>query len=195
MNSYQLLVAAILSSQTTDKKVNEVTPIIFSRYPNVRSLAKAKKKDLYKIIHSVGIFKKKSNYLIKSANILINIFSCKLPHTLKELVTLQGIGRKNANVIIGNLFNKPAITIDTHFIRIALRLRWVTSNNTLKIEKIVKKFLKPGLWFELSNRIIAHGRSICHSRKPACGICPLMQVCKSYGIGEIEYQKAKTMLR
>ncbi|MGI8666020.1 MAG: endonuclease III [Jatrophihabitans sp.] len=183
-NPLELSVATILSAQCTDKKVNEVTPAVFAAYPDAAAYAGAVREELEELIHQTGFFRAKTNSLIKLGQQLVERFDGEVPHTLSELVTLPGFGRKTANVVLGNAFDVPGLTIDTHFLRLANRWRWTASDDPVKIEADVAALVPRKEWTILSHRVIWHGRRMCHARRPACGVCPIATLCPSAGIGE-----------
>ncbi|MEP7177579.1 MAG: endonuclease III, partial [Pseudonocardiales bacterium] len=179
----ELSVATILSAQTTDKRVNEVTPALFARYRTAADYAGADRAELEEMIHSTGFFRNKTTSLIKLGQELVERFDGDVPHTLKELVTLPGFGRKTANVVLGNAFGIPGITVDTHFGRLSRRWGWTTESDPVKVEQVINALIPKKDWTILSHRVIWHGRRICHSRRPACGACPIARLCPSYGEG------------
>jgi endonuclease III len=179
----ELLVATILSAQTTDKQVNLVTPILFARYPTAADYAAADRGELEKIIQSTGFYRNKANSLIGLGQALCEGFGGEVPPRLKDLVTLPGVGRKTANVVLGNAFGIPGITVDTHFGRLARRFGWTTETDPVKVEAVVAALIPRKDWTDLSQRMIWHGRRICHARLPACGACGLARLCPSYGLG------------
>ena len=179
----ELIVATILSAQTTDKRVNMVTPILFARYPAAADYAAADRDELEKIITSTGFFRAKANSLIGLGQALCERFGGEVPPRLSNLVTLPGVGRKTANVVLGNAFGIPGITVDTHFGRLARRFGWTTSTDPVKVEAEVAELIPRRDWTDLSQRMIWHGRRICHSRRPACGVCGLARLCPSFGEG------------
>ena len=179
----ELLVATILSAQTTDKMVNKVTPILFSRYPTAADYAAADRDELEKIIISTGYYRNKANSLIGLGQALCHGFGGEVPPRLRDLVTLPGVGRKTANVVLGNAFGIPGITVDTHFGRLARRFEWTTNTDPVKVEADVAALFPRKDWTDLSQRMIWHGRRVCHARMPACGACGLARLCPSYGIG------------
>jgi endonuclease-3 len=179
----ELLVATILSAQTTDKRVNMVTPILFSRYPTAADYAAADRDELEKIIQSTGFYHAKTNSLIGLGGALCERFGGEVPPRLRDLVTLPGVGRKTANVVLGNAFGIPGITVDTHFGRLARRFGWTTSDDPEKVEADVATLIPRRDWTALSHRVIWHGRRVCHARRPACGACGLARLCPSYGEG------------
>jgi endonuclease-3 len=194
-NPLELSVATILSAQTTDKRVNEVTPALFAKYRTAADYAGADRAELEEMIHSTGFFRNKTTSLIKLGQELVERFDGEVPHTLKELVTLPGFGRKTANVVLGNAFGIPGITIDTHFGRLARRWGWTTETDPVKVEQAVSELIPKKDWTILSHRVIWHGRRMCHSRKPACGACPIARLCPSYGEGPTDPVVAAKLVR
>ncbi|HEV2536662.1 MAG TPA: endonuclease III [Streptosporangiaceae bacterium] len=179
----QLLVATILSAQTTDKRVNMVTPTLFARYPTAADYAGAEREELEKIIQSTGFYHAKTNSLMGLGQALCERYGGEVPGRLKDLVTLPGVGRKTANVVLGNAFGVPGITVDTHFGRLTRRFGWTTETDPVKVEAVVATLIPRKDWTDLSQRMIWHGRRVCHSRRPACGACGLARLCPSYGEG------------
>ncbi|HEY6739108.1 MAG TPA: endonuclease III [Actinopolymorphaceae bacterium] len=194
-NPYQLLVATILSAQTTDKRVNMVTPLLFSKYPTPADLAEADPEDVEKVIASTGFYRNKTKSIIGMAKAVCENFGGEIPGRLKDLVTLPGVGRKTANVVLGNAFGVPGITVDTHFQRLTRRFGWTTQTDPDKIEAEVGALIPKRDWTLLSHRVIWHGRRCCHARKPACGACPLAKLCPSYGEGPTDPEIASSLLR
>jgi endonuclease-3 len=182
----ELSVATILSAQCTDKKVNEVTPAVFAKYPDAAAYAGAVREELEDMIHATGFFRAKSNSLIKLGQQLTERFGGEVPATLAELVTLPGFGRKTANVVLGNAFGIPGITVDTHFLRLSARWKWTENIDPVKVEADVAVLIPRKDWTILSHRVIWHGRRMCHARRPACGVCPIARLCPSAGIGELD---------
>lgn len=181
----ELLVATVLSAQCTDIRVNAVTPVLFNRFPTLESLAAAKLSEVEEIIYSTGFFRSKAKNIKELANRILNDFGGEVPNDLAQLVTLPGVGRKTANVVLGNAFGIPGLTVDTHFGRLSRRFGWSTATDPVKVENDVAKLIPEREWTLLSHKLIWHGRRICHSRKPECGICPLAKLCPSAGIGTI----------
>ena len=179
----ELLVATILSAQTTDKQVNLVTPTLFARYPTAADYAAADRDELEKILRPTGYYHAKTNSLIGLGQALCDRFGGEVPPRLRNLVTLPGVGRKTANVVLGNAFGIPGITVDTHFGRLARRFQWTTSTDPDKVEAEVATLIPRRDWTDLSQRMIWHGRRVCHARRPACGACGLARLCPSYGEG------------
>jgi endonuclease-3 len=191
----ELLVATILSAQTTDIRVNMVTPILFAKYRTAADYAAADRPELESIIQSTGFYRNKANALIKLGQELCDRFGGEVPGRLDQLVTLPGVGRKTANVVLGNAFGVPGITVDTHFARLSRRFGWTAEDDPVKIEHEVGALFPPSEWTMLSHRLIFHGRRICHARRPACGACPVAMLCPSYGEGETDPQKARKLLK
>ena len=177
---YQLLVATVLSAQCTDKRVNEVTPYLFKKFPTPQKMAKAKQSDIEKLIKSTGFFRTKAKNIKALSIKLVDEFGGKVPDELDELVTLPGVGRKTANVVLGHAFGKPGITVDTHFGRLSRRFKWTKQMDPVKVEFEIAKLFPPKDWTNLSTRLIWHGRRYCTARSPKCSICPLAKLCPSY---------------
>ena len=194
-NPFELLVATVLSAQTTDVRVNLTTPVLFERYPDPRRLAEADPVELQELIRPTGFFRAKANSLLALANRLVDEYDGEVPGRLEDLVTLPGVGRKTANVVLGNAFGIPGITVDTHFGRLARRFGWTTSEDPVKVEMEVGVLFEPRDWTDLSHRLVFHGRRVCHAKKPACGACPVAALCPSYGEGEVDPVKAAKLLK
>src|SRR4051812_369356 len=186
----ELAVATILSAQCTDKRVNEVTPALFSRYRTAADYAGADRARLEELIRPTGFFRNKTTSLIGLGAALVERYDGEVPRRLRDLVTLPGIGRKPANVILGNAFGIPGITVDTHFGRLARRFGWTDEEDPVKVEATVGELIPKAEWTMLSHRLIFHGRRVCHARKPACGACGVAALCPSYGIGPTEPEVA-----
>jgi len=182
-NPLQLLVATVLSAQCTDKRVNAVTPALFKKYKSVKAFAGADMRELQNLIKSTGFFRAKAKSIKGLAT------------TLEELVTLPGVGRKTANVVLGHAFDTPGLTVDTHFGRLVRRFGWTEEMDPVKVEFAVMDLIPQSEWTNLSQRLIWHGRRVCHSRKPACAACPLAKLCPSYGSGEMDLAKARAMVK
>ena len=191
----QLLVATILSAQSTDKRVNLVTPIVFARYPNAAALAAADRAELEELIKPTGFFRAKSDSLIKLGVALVERFDGEVPSRLADLVTLPGVGRKTANVVLGNAFGIPGITVDTHVGRLSRRFGWTTQRDPEKVEIDIAALFPKRDWTQLCQNMIWHGRRCCHARNPACGACPVARWCPSYGEGETNPVKAAKLIR
>ena len=191
----ELAVATILSAQSTDAGVNKVTPALFAKYPTAADYAAADRAELEEMIHSTGFFRAKTNSLIGLGQALVERYDGEVPPRLRDLVTLPGIGRKTANVILGNAFDIPGITVDTHFGRLARRFGWTTQEDPVKVEHEVGALFPKRDWTMLSHRLIFHGRRMCHARKPACGVCPVARLCPAYGEGELDPVKAAKLVK
>ncbi len=183
-NPLELSVATILSAQCTDKKVNEVTPALFAKYPDAAAYAGAVREELEELIRQTGFFRAKANNIIKLGQQLVERYDGQVPASLEELVTLPGFGRKTANVVLGNAFGIPGITVDTHFLRLSQRWQWTAETDPVKIEAEVAALIPRPEWTILSHRVIWHGRRMCHARRPACAVCPIARLCPSAGLGE-----------
>lgn len=185
-NGWQLLVATILSAQCTDERVNMVTPNLFGRYPTPRDLAAADPGELEEIIRTTGFFRQKGKALRGVAAAIVNEHGSELPRDLDTLVTLPGVGRKTANVVLGTAYGVPGIMVDTHVRRLANRLGFTTEDDPTKIEMDLRALLPPASWTHFSHRLIHHGRRICHARKPRCPDCPLAPWCPRIGVSDHE---------
>ena len=194
-NPLELLVAVVLSAQCTDKRVNAITPALFKKYKKPKDYAKAPLAEIEEFIFSAGFHHVKARHLKGIGIKLVEEFDSHVPATLAELITLPGVGRKTANVVLGHAFDIPGITVDTHFGRLSRRFEWSTSMDPVKVEHEVGELIPQKEWTNLSQRMIWHGRRICHSRKPACGACPLAKTCPSVGIGEMDKEKAKLLVK
>ena len=194
-NPLELAVATILSAQSTDKRVNLTTPALFERYRTARDYAEADRAEVEELIRPTGFYRNKTTSLIRLGQELVERFDGEVPATLDELVTLPGVGRKTANVILGNAFGIPGITVDTHFGRLVRRWRWTEETDPVKVEHAVGQLIERSEWTLLSHRVIFHGRRVCHARKPACGICVLAKDCPSYGTGPTEPPVAAALVK
>ncbi|MFE0702576.1 endonuclease III [Streptomyces sp. NPDC058872] len=194
-NPFELLVATVLSAQTTDLRVNQTTPALFAKYPTPEDLAAAVPEEVEELIRPTGFFRAKTKSIMGLAAALRDDFGGEVPGRLQDLVKLPGVGRKTAFVVLGNAFGVPGITVDTHFMRLARRWGWTASDDPVKIEAEVAEIFPKSEWTMLSHRVIFHGRRICHARKPACGACPITHLCPSYGEGETDPEKARKLLK
>lgn len=192
---FELLVATVLSAQTTDLRVNQTTPALFAKYPTPEDMAAAVPEELEEVIRPTGFFRAKARSLIGLSTALRDRYDGEVPGTLKDLVTLPGVGRKTANVVLGNAFGVPGLTVDTHFGRLVRRWKWTDQEDPEKVEAEIAAIFPKSEWTMLSHRIIFHGRRVCHSRKPACGACPIAHLCPSYGEGETDPEKARKLLK
>jgi endonuclease-3 len=191
----ELAVATVLSAQTTDVRVNQVTPTLFKLYPTAADYAAADRAALEGLLRPTGFFRAKTDSVMKLGQALVEKYDGVLPGKLDQLVALPGIGRKTANVILGNAFGVPGITVDTHFRRLTNRFGWVHEEDPVKIEFQVADMIEKRDWTMLSHRVIFHGRRVCHSRKPACGACTLAALCPSYGTGPTDAAAAAKLLK
>ncbi|MDX6333534.1 MAG: endonuclease [Streptosporangiaceae bacterium] len=191
----ELLVAAILSAQTTDRRVNEVTRVLFQRYRTAADYAAADRAELERLIRPTGFFRAKANQLITLGQALCDRFGGKVPDTFQELATLPGVGRKTANMVLGDAFGKPSLTVDTHFARLARRFGWTAHTDPEKIEQDVGALLPHQEWTAASHRLIWHGRRVCHARAPACGACGIARLCPSFGAGPTDPQTARKLVK
>ncbi|KQX61655.1 endonuclease III [Angustibacter sp. Root456] len=194
-NPLQLLVATVLSAQTTDVMVNKVTPQLFARYPDAAALAAADRDDLETLLKPTGFFRAKTDSVLKLSAALVERFDGQVPPRLADLVTLPGVGRKTANVVLGNAFGIPGITVDTHFGRLVRRFGWTTETDPVKVEHAIGALFSRKDWTMLSHVLIFHGRRTCHAKRPACGACPIQRLCPAYGEGETDPVKARKLLK
>ncbi|NLT30740.1 MAG: endonuclease III [Propionibacterium sp.] len=192
---FELLIATILSAQTTDKRVNAVTPELFRRWPDAPSLAGAEIAEVEQLLHPLGFYRAKTGTIIGTAAALTEHHDGAVPGRLADLVKLPGVGRKTANVVLGNAFGVPGITVDTHFARLVRRWGWTAADDPVKIEHEVGALFVKREWTMLSHRVIWHGRRRCHARNPACGACPLAWLCPAFGEGEVDPVKARKLVR
>lgn len=190
----QLLVATVLSAQTTDVMVNTVTPELFARWPDAAALAGADREALEAVLRPTGFFRAKSESVQRLCADLVDRFDGEVPGRLADLVTLRGVGRKTANVVLGNAFGVPGITVDTHFGRLVRRFGWTQEEDPVKVEHAVGALIPSRDWTDLSHVLIFHGRRTCHARRPACGACPVARLCPSYGVGETDPTAARKLL-
>lgn len=194
---FELLIATVLSAQTTDRRVNAITPALFAAYPDARAMAAADRAALEELIRPTGFFRAKTESLLRLSADLVERYDGEVPGRLKDLVTLHGVGRKTANVVLGNAFDVPGLTVDTHFARLVRRLQWVPDEivkDAVKTEHAVAAIFPPKDWTMLSHRLIWHGRRCCHAKKPACGACPIAHWCPSYGTGPIDPAEAAALI-
>jgi endonuclease-3 len=194
-NPLELAVATILSAQTTDVRVNEVTPAVFAKYRTAADYAGADRAELEEMLKPTGFFRNKTASLMGLGQALVERHGGEVPRSLDELVALPGIGRKTANVILGNAFGIPGISVDTHFGRLVRRFGWTREEDPVKVEHAVGELFPRKDWTMLSHRVIFHGRRVCHARKPACGACTLARWCPSYGEGPTDRATAVKLLK
>lgn len=194
---FQLLVATVLSAQTTDRRVNAVTPELFATYPDAVALAAADRADVERIIRSTGFYRAKTDTLLALSADLVHHHGGEVPGRLDDLVALPGVGRKTANVVLGNAFGIPGITVDTHVARLARRFEWIddtVAKNAVKAEHAIGALFERSDWTDVSQRLIWHGRRCCHAKRPACGACPIARWCPSYGIGPTDPAEAEALV-
>jgi endonuclease-3 len=181
-NPLQLLIATILSAQCTDARVNMVTPALFARFPSAQDFATANPRELETAIQSTGFFRNKTRNIQECCKQLVSQYNGQIPQTLEELTKLPGIGRKTANVILGNAFDVPGITVDTHVTRLSRRMGLTTHTDPEKIERDLMQLIPKKEWTMFSHRMIFHGRQVCHARNPKCAECALAKVCPKIGV-------------
>jgi len=192
---FQLLVATVLSAQCTDARVNAVTPALFAAYPTPQELAGAAPQAVEEIVRPTGFFRAKTASLLGIASALVNEYDGEVPESLDRLTRLPGVGRKTANVVLGNAFDVPGITVDTHVRRLSQRLGFTEHEDPDKIERDLMALFVPADWTQLSHVLIWHGRRMCHARRPACGVCPVQRLCPSAGIGPMDPDVAAKLVR
>jgi len=179
---YELLISVILSAQTTDKQVNQINGILFKTYPKPSDLAGADQLDVEKIIKSTGFFHAKAKNIIGAAKVIHNEFADEIPGSMKLLLRIPGVGRKSANVVLGAVYNKPAIIVDTHFGRVVRRIGLCETKNPDKVEQEVGLLLAPEYQYRFSMTVNKHGRAMCNARKPECQKCTLLPHCQQIGV-------------
>lgn len=192
---FQLLVVTVLSAQTTDQRVNAVSPTLFAAYPDAAAVAAAERERLETIVGPLGFFRAKTDSLLKLSAALIERHDGQVPSRMADLVALPGVGRKTANVVLGNAFGIPGITVDTHFGRLSRRLGWTEQTDPVKVEHEVGALFPKAAWTMLSHHLIWHGRRRCHATRPACGACPVARWCPAYGAGPTDPVVAAGLVR
>ncbi len=192
---FELLVATVLSAQTTDVRVNLTTPALFARFPDAAAMAAADPTELEEILRPTGFFRAKTRAVIGIGQALVERFGGEVPGRMKDLVTLPGVGRKTANVVLGNAFGVPGLPVDTHVLRLSGRLGLTDSDDPVQVEQDLCALLPRKDWTMASHHLIFHGRRICFARKPACGACPVFALCPSAGMGENDPVKAAAMVK
>ncbi len=190
-NAFECLVVTVVSAQTTDRRVNAASPALFAAYPTPEAMAAASREHLEQLLGPLGFFRQKTDSLLKLSQALVENFDGQVPGRLDDLVTLPGVGRKTANVVLGNAFGLPGITVDTHFGRLARRFGWTEETDPVKVEHAVGALFPKRDWTMLSHHLIWHGRRRCHAKKPACGACPIAKLCPSFGAGPTDPVKAE----
>ncbi|HNI70180.1 MAG TPA: endonuclease III [Marmoricola sp.] len=194
-NPFELLVVTVLSAQTTDRRVNAVRPALFAAYPDAAAMAAARREGLEQIVGPLGFFRAKTDALLKLSAALVADHDGEVPPRLDDLVKLPGVGRKTANVVLGNAFDIPGITVDTHFGRLVRRLGWTELTDPVKVEFAIAELFPRKDWTMLSHHVVWHGRRVCHAKKPACGACPVARWCPSYGEGPTDPEQAAALVR
>ncbi|ALG05808.1 endonuclease III [Kibdelosporangium phytohabitans] len=194
-NPLELIVAVVLSAQTTDVRVNLTTPALFAKYRTAADYASADRTEMEEMVRPTGFYRNKAAALIGLGAALVERFDGEVPDTMEQLVTLPGVGRKTANVVLGNAFDVPGLTVDTHFGRLVRRWEWTAEEDPVKVEYAVGALLPPKDWTMASHWIIFHGRRVCHARKPACGACLLAKDCPSYGAGPTGFEEAAKLVK
>jgi endonuclease-3 len=192
---WQLLVVTVLSAQTTDRRVNAISPTLFARYPGPAELAAADREAVEAIVEPTGFFRAKTQSIMKLAAAVLERFDGEVPPRLDDLVTLPGVGRKTANVVLTDGFDIPGITVDTHVGRLSRRFRWTEQTDPVKVEREVGTLFPKRDWRMVNHHLIWHGRRCCHARRPACGACPLARLCPAYGEGPTDYATAVKLLK
>ncbi|HEX8781598.1 MAG TPA: endonuclease III [Nocardioides sp.] len=194
-NPFECLVVTVLSAQTTDRRVNTASPALFAAYPTPEAMAAAPREHLEQLVGPLGFFRAKTDALLKLSQALVEKHDGEVPARLDDLVDLPGVGRKTANVVLGNAFGLPGITVDTHFGRLARRLGWTEETDPVKVEHAVGALFPKRDWTMLSHHLIWHGRRRCHAKVPACGACPVARWCPSYGTGPTDPVEAEKLVR
>ena len=192
---FELLVVTVLSAQTTDRRVNAVSPELFAAYPDATTMAGAPREDIERIIQPTGFFRAKTDSVLKLSAALVERYDGEVPGRLEDLVTLPGVGRKTANVVLGNAFGVPGITVDTHVGRLARRFGWTEETDPVKVEHAVGALFPKRDWTMLSHHLIWHGRRMCHARNPACGVCPVARWCPAFGEGPTDPATAAKLVK
>jgi endonuclease-3 len=192
---FQLLVVTVLSAQTTDRRVNAVSPTLFAAYPDARAMAAAPREHVEQIVGPLGFFRAKTDALLRLSGELVERYDGEVPPRLDDLVTLPGVGRKTANVVLGNGFGIPGITVDTHVGRLSRRFGWTTETDPVKVEHAIGALFEKKDWVMLCQRLIWHGRRVCHAKKPACGACPVARWCPAYGEGPVDPMLAAKLVK
>jgi endonuclease III len=190
----ELLVATVLSAQTTDRRVNAVTPVLFARYPTAADYAGAERAELEDLLRPLGFFRAKASSVTGLGQALVERFHGEVPGRMRDLVTLPGVGRKTANVVLGNAFDVPGISVDTHFGRLVRRFGWTEQTDPDKVEAEIGALFPRRDWTMLSHHVIWHGRRRCHAKRPACGACPLARLCPAYGAGPTDPVEAARLV-
>jgi len=193
--AFELLVVTVLSAQTTDRRVNSVRPTLFAAYPDARAMAAADRAHLESIIQPTGFFRAKTSALLGLSAALLDRFNGQVPPRLDDLVSLPGVGRKTANVVLGDGFGLPGITVDTHVGRLSRRLGWTRDGDPVKVEHAIGALFPKRDWTMLCHHLIWHGRRVCHARRPACGACPVGHWCPAFGEGPTDPDVATGLVK
>lgn len=192
---FELLVATVLSAQTTDVRVNAATPALFARFPDAHAMAAATEPELQELVRSTGFYRNKASAILRLSQELVARHDGEVPARLEDLVALPGVGRKTAFVVLGNAFGQPGITVDTHVGRLARRLGFTDETDPVKVEHAIAELMPRREWTNLSHTLIFHGRRVCHSRRPACGACPVARWCPSSETGVTTPKQAWSMVK
>ena len=193
-SAFELLVATVLSAQTTDVRVNQVTPALFARWPDAAARAGAAEAEVAEVIRPTGCFRVKARSVVGLARELVTRFDGAVPATMADLVSLPGVGQKTANVVLGNAFGVPGLPVDTHVLRVAGRLGLTAADDPVAVETDLTALFEPRDWTMVSHRLIFHGRRTCHARRAACGACPLAALCPAYGVGVTDPEAARALV-
>ena len=179
---YELLFAARLAAQCTDARVNTVTPVLYKKYPTLEALAGADIKDVEEIVHPCGFYRVKARDIVAASAMILGVFGGRVPDTMEDLLQLPGVGRKTANLILGDIYKKPAVVVDTHCIRLSNRIGLVNTKDPVKIEMELREILPPEKSSDFCHRLVLHGRAVCIARNPVCGVCSIVELCCHKGL-------------
>jgi len=176
---YELLFATRLAAQCTDARVNTVTPVLFKRYPTLEALASANIEEVENIVHPCGFYRVKARDIVAASAMILGVFGGRVPDTMDDLLRLPGVGRKTANLILGDIYKKPAVVVDTHCIRLSNRIGLVNTKDPVKIEMELREKLPPEKSSDFCHRLVLHGRAVCAARNPACNVCCIAALCQN----------------